>query len=90
MDGQDLAVLVETGELLYVFFFLPKSPRSDGPLSRRTKVILRSSNTCEGRAKAHLTQMFIVSVHCLWAYDYLLTLGDEVRCPLILLPGVGF
>jgi hypothetical protein len=24
-------------------------------------------------------QLFVISMHFLWAYDYLLTLGDEVR-----------
>ena len=27
----------------------------------------------------NLIQLFMVAVHCLWMYDYLLTLGDEVQ-----------
>ena len=27
----------------------------------------------------NLAQLFMTAVHCLWVYDYLLTLGDEVR-----------
>ena len=28
-------------------------------------------------------QLFLTSMHCLWMYDYLLTVGDEVQYPCI-------
>lgn len=34
----------------------------------------------------NLTQLFMVSLHCLWVYDYFLTFRDEVRYPHISRP----
>ena len=31
----------------------------------------------------------MVSLQCLWIYDYLLTFGDEVRCPPLLPKGTS-
>ena len=90
MDGSDLAALVEFGELMYVFLHLSHRNVLDSIdlSSSGTKVTFRPPNACEG-TKANpynLTQLFMVSMHCLWMYDYILTLGDEVRHPCIFRP----
>ena len=65
----------------FSFYLLPcRALDSIDPSSRTTKVI---SKPLISRAKIDLAQLFIVSAHCLWVYDYLLTLGDEVRYPPI-------
>lgn len=46
-----------------------------------TKVVFRTSNAYGYVAKLTsrtTSQFFMVSLHCMWLYDYLLTLGDEV------------
>lgn len=49
-----------------------------------TKVIFWISGIRGGKRRlirGNLTQLFMVSLHCVWIYDYFLTFGDEVRYP---------
>lgn len=60
-------------------------------LSRYATKVTFQIPVCIGGAKVdhHLTQVFMVSMHGLWIYDYLLTLGDEVQYPFFF-DRVGF
>ena len=57
-------------------------------LSRLTAKVTFGSQACASDEQrlicVPLVQLFSVSMYCMWAYDYFLTLGDEVRYPAFL------